>query len=276
LLAQTVRSLLAARAVPAELIIIDQSDAPNAELRALVPPDGTRVRYEHLDRAGASLARNTGAALASSEWLLFLDDDLTVDPGWLAAVVDELTECGPETVVTGQVREAAGAAGKFAPSCAAGESRVLSRGRIPRDVLSSGNMGLHRVAFQRAGGFDDRLGPGTRFPAAEDNDLGLRLLELGYSILFLPQALAWHHAWRNEGDVFSLQWRYGLGQGAFYAKHLRAGRGFIWRRALRDVLRPVRSFPERFRSRRLRRLFGDLAYAAGVLVSLTLWTAVCR
>src|SRR5205823_6583384 len=87
----------------------------------------------------------------------------------------------------------------------------------------------------RVGDFDDDLGPGARFPASEDSDLGFRLLEAGYHIHYIPEAVLYHRAWRSNSDYLPLRWSYGVGRGAFYAKHLRLDDRYIMRRMIRDV-----------------------------------------
>jgi GT2 family glycosyltransferase len=90
-------------------------------------------------------------------------------------------------------------------------------GRIWDDVLYPMNMAMARATARRIGGFDERLGSGTSFPA-EDNDYGYRALEIGCTIAYVPEAVVWHRAWRT--DLLRLRWQYGRGQGAFFAKHL--------------------------------------------------------
>jgi hypothetical protein len=68
-------------------------------------------------------------------------------------------------------------------SDAAGRRRTghLSR-RVDRDPLITLNMGMHQEVVALAGGFDERLGPGTPYPAGEDNDFGFRALEAGCTV----------------------------------------------------------------------------------------------
>lgn len=270
LLFDTVQAILSRTHVPAELIIVDQSRIPDSELGALAAPHGCQVRYVHSPWPGASAARNLGARLSTQDVLVFLDDDLIVEPAWLWAFVSGLRREGPGAVLTGQVLEAT-EEGAFAPSCTVSSDRAVYSGLVPRDILSSGNMAIRRADLVDAGGFDERLGPGTRYPAAEDNDLGFRLLRSGCRIVYVPEAMAWHRAWRAAGDLVRVQWRYGVGQGAFYAKNSSAASRFIAHRTIYDLVRPVRSLPERLRSRRLRRVLGDLAFSAGVLRGMAGW-----
>jgi GT2 family glycosyltransferase len=89
--------------------------------------------------------------------------------------------------------------------------------------------------FDKVGLFDERLGPGTSFPAAEDNDLGYRLLEQGYCICYVPEAVVYHRAWRSERESLSLEWRYGVGRGAYYAKHMSWRDPYMFSRMVHDM-----------------------------------------
>jgi hypothetical protein len=55
--------------------------------------------------------------------------------------------------------------------------------------------------------------------------------------VFDPDLLVHHVAWRPSSELANILTRYARGQGAFYAKYLLQGDGFIARRALRDLMR---------------------------------------
>ena len=140
----------------------------------------------------------------------------------------------------------------------------MYEGRVGADVLIPINMAMYRSAVEEVGGFDERLGPGTPFPGAEDNDLGFRLLESGYRIIYVPEAVIWHRAWRNSSDYFALRWSYAVAQGGFYAKNLNWRDRYIIGRAAGEVRRRLSRLPARVRWRELRMGLGDLVYLAGL------------
>ena len=98
-------------------------------------------------------------------------------------------------------------------------------------------MAMYRSAIDCIGGFDERLGPGTCFPAAEDNDLGFRLLEAGFHIIYDPASVLYHRSWRTEKDYLPLRWGYGRGQGAYYARYLSLQDRHMIARMSLDVVR---------------------------------------
>jgi GT2 family glycosyltransferase len=275
LLRDTVRSILDGDEVPAELVVLDQSDAPVPGLPALAGGRPCEVRHVPSRTVGLGRARNEGIAAARHDLLAFIDDDMWVDPHWWGALVRALAAAGERAVVTGRVLAAPPeVAGGIAPSIMDGEERRVYRGRLGQDVLAAGNMALPRRALEEIGPFDERLGAGGRFPSSEDNDFGFRLLRAGWSIVYEPAAVLYHRAWRTKGDFPRVRWCYGLGQGAFYAKHLRNDRSLLGRFG-GDLARQARKLPARLRERELRLMASDLAYAAGLLAGMAGW-AVAR
>lgn len=262
-LLDTVASVLGGDRVPAELLVVDQSDRPSDGLVDRVER-GCRVRYLWRPGRGLSRALNLGIDAAEHDVLAFTHDDVLVTPEWLAALVDALREAGPAAVVTGRVLAGAPErAGGVVPTLKEDPRPATYAGRVGEDVLFPLNMAMHRDAVRRVGLFDERLGPGTFFPGAEDNDFGLRLLEAGLSILYRPEAALYHRAWR--ADYMSLRFDYGRGQGAFYAKHLDLRDRYMLRRLLAECRGGVGGV---VRGRAAR---GNLAYLGGMLVGALGW-----
>jgi GT2 family glycosyltransferase len=282
MLGRAVSSILAGTALPAELVIVDQSDAPHPALRDLRLPRGPAIRHVHSASRGLARARNEAARLAQGRVLVFTDDDVLVDRSWLARLVSALEAAGENVVVTGRV--VAGepeVEGAFAPSLKGGDVARVYRGRVRDDPLVSANMALPRILFERLGGLDPRLGVGTAFPGGEDNDFGFRALESGCAIVYVPDAVVVHRAWRPAADQYLRQrWGYGRGQGAFLAKHLGRDGRFIGRRiagsvtrvtarALRRLIAPHGSAPQG----RWRTAAGELVLAAGIVSGTIAWLA---
>ncbi len=270
LLAEAIASILAGTQVPDELIIVDQSDTASPALAALKSERGCDIRYVWTRSVGLSRANNTGIAAARHEVLVFTHDDVWVERAWFETIVRAALDAGPRGVVTGQVKPtAARTPGGFAPSAKVDDAPAVYAGRLNVDVLYPLNMALPRSAFAEVGGFDERLGPGTPFPGAEDSDLGFRLLEAGYRIHYVPAAVIYHRAWRTARDYLPLRWAYGCARGAFFVKHTNRRDWHMLRRMARDVLR-LRDFPWRV-VRERRRACGDVALAGGILYGAVRW-----
>ena len=72
---------IAACPVAAEVVVVDNDPAGSAALVPLPP----FARYLHAPQPGVAHARNAGVAAARGAHVIFLDDDETPEPGWLAA-----------------------------------------------------------------------------------------------------------------------------------------------------------------------------------------------
>jgi GT2 family glycosyltransferase len=276
LLRDTVASILEGTRVPDEIVIIDQGGSA-AELIAELDHPTCEIRYVASTTKGVTRARNEAVAAARHDAIVIVDDDVLVRPDWLEEMLAALEQGGERTVVTGRVLAGEREAGAGpAVSVKADEERRLYAGRIGVDVLFSNNMALHRGATRDVGPWDERLGPGARYASADDNDYGFRLLEAGYRIQYAPAATVVHRAWRGGRALRRVNWQYGRGQGAFYAKHASLrDLHMLWR--LGDLLR---EYVVRVVRRPLRRRslggHGDLIYTAGVLSAFAQWLLVER
>jgi GT2 family glycosyltransferase len=131
-------------------------------------------------------------------------------------------------------------------------------------------MAAFRSAFEKVGGFDERLGPGTPFYAADDNDLGFRLLEAGYRIVYVPEAVVYHRAWRPGREYLPMRWKYGVAKGGYYAKYLSLKDGYMLRRMVYDIGHRILGFPVRLLTNR-RLAYGDPVYILGILRGTMQW-----
>lgn len=92
------------------VIIADNDHAPSARdlVDALRPQLPFAVTYVHAPAANICVARNTCLDHAEAEFVAFIDDDETVTPGWLVALVERAGATGAAAVL-GPVRAVYGA-----------------------------------------------------------------------------------------------------------------------------------------------------------------------
>ena len=219
---ETVRSILAARRVPREIVVVDQSTAPQPELEGLGAERGCELRYVRSATSGLSRARNIGLRVASQEAVVILDDDMLVQPDSLELLLAGRGDQGAQVVTTGRLLAAPPERPGLSQPPGALVTRTepeVFRGRQPRQVVPGPNVALPRELMLAIGGYDERLGAGTRFPGAEDHDLSMRLLDAGCEVRHVPEAVVLHRSWRARRDVVRLRWGYARGVGGFYAKH---------------------------------------------------------
>lgn len=95
LLEQTLRALLAQTALPSEVLVVDASDEECFEsngtlVRQLATAAPVPISQVKAARAGAAPQRNQGVAAARQPHLLFLDDDILMEPACLALMLEAL------------------------------------------------------------------------------------------------------------------------------------------------------------------------------------------
>ena len=150
---------------------------------AAVRRDHPEVRVVELERnVGFGAAVNRGAAQGEGEAIVLVNDDVELEDGALAALLEPLTDPGIGMVAgltTIPGTELVDAFGIELDVTLAAYNRLRRQGAdAPPGLLlgpSGGLAAYRRTAFEQAGGFDERF-----FAYGEDVDLALRLRALGW------------------------------------------------------------------------------------------------
>jgi GT2 family glycosyltransferase len=83
------------------------------------------------------------------------------------------------------------------------------------------NFAARRRLFDLVGGFDEILGGGGPLRSSQDYDFAYRTWTGGSTILLSPDVRMYHDGRREEDEWPALNNSYGIGDGAFFAKHVR-------------------------------------------------------
>jgi glycosyltransferase involved in cell wall biosynthesis len=176
-----------------EVIVIDDgsSDGTHDLLKNYHSP--FRIQYLRQANSGTGAARRNGVAHASGEYLLLMNDDTICDHDLLEQHLYTQTKYG---------RERWAVLGNFEYPAEA-RQRALTRYfcvepfMFPQVTMQAGcpygyshfitcNLSVRRDAVVEAGSFD------STYKLSEDTELGIRLYEMGYRILYHPEAHAIH------------------------------------------------------------------------------------
>jgi len=224
MLERAVRSALAT-SPGTPVLVIDQSEAPTLPEAVRAAIHAGLVEYHRDERVGASRARNLALHLACTDAVVFVDDDCELDPGAVDALLAALTQADDIAITFGSVTAAwpTGLDG-FIPGYVPSTPAVL-RGRLAklRDRGIGACMVVRREMAIAAGGFDERLGPGTPLASCEEGEFAYRVLRAGYAIAHAPAAHVRHYGYRAavEGPHYAFETYRGIG--ASFALHLRRG-----------------------------------------------------
>lgn len=213
---------------------------------------------------GFAHAVNVGVAQARADWVLILNNDVSIGPEWLGTLVDEaarrdawfatgklVTPCRPEILD-----------GAYDAICRGGTPWHCGHGR-PDGALWNETRTVHltpmaallvrRALFERVGLLDEAFGM-----YLEDVDFGLRCAAAGYEGIYVPEATgthegsatlgAWHKATvrrmaRNQMLLVKKhfcgapRWPIVVAQLLWGLMALRRGAGWSWIRGRVDGLR---------------------------------------
>jgi GT2 family glycosyltransferase len=229
-LRRCVSAILAGSVLPSEIVIVDQSadEATATMVEAANWADRLPIRYLRQSRLGLAASRNLAIEHASQPIVAFTDDDCVPDSGWLATLLAAFEDGDSPDVVTGAVLPLEAENGALHPvSTRTCRTRALYRGRsLPWAVGTGGNAAVRRDWLERVGGFDERLGAGSRGQSAEDLELFYRLLRGGAVVRYEPDAVVFHEQQTVDARIRRTQ-AYAFGMGTLCAMWARQRDGYV-------------------------------------------------
>ena len=191
------------------IVVLDGcNDGSREMLQGFSSSQGPRLLILEQPSAGPAAARNRGCAAAGGEIIVFLDDDVRASP--LLLLEHAKVHCHDDRVVT---------IGTMMPppdfqrpiwihweeQMLLKQYEAMIRGYYPATYRQffTGNAGVARRWLEASGGFD------ITFRRAEDVELAARLAALGLNFVFLPQAEAYHYAYRSYQAWYHAHYAYG-------------------------------------------------------------------
>lgn len=187
-----------------EIIVVD--DASTDETRELIGPiEG--VRYaRNSSQLGFLRSCNLGAGLARGEFLVLLNNDTVLLPGWLDALrntFNDFEDCGLAgsklLYPDGRLQEAGGIVWRDGSGLNVGRLQDPAKPEFcyARDVdyCSGASLMLPRKFWNELGGFDEAFAPAYY----EDTDLAFRLRRAGRRVLYQPLSKVIHFEGVSSG-----------------------------------------------------------------------------
>jgi GT2 family glycosyltransferase len=180
-LAQQLESLSRQTAQPFETVIADNGSTDDSIAIARSFADRMNVVVvDASERRGQSFARNTGARMATGDYLLFLDQDDEVDPGYVAAMASALERA---ELVAARLDGT-----KLNPGWRGNARTLPQTEQLPRSPFPwayGGTLGIRKGTFARLGTFAEDLG----VHAGEDVEFGWRADKEGVDLTFVRDAV---------------------------------------------------------------------------------------
>jgi GT2 family glycosyltransferase len=187
-----------------EVHVADHTEEHDPETKAYLADLPEGFEHHELDEGGLCEARNHGIQVSRGKVVLFVDDDVRLDEGFLAAHTGAYDDSAVGAVA-GQVRSPH--VSETVDTDPIG--RVTWYGRIrmrlhatrPGEVEQGRgcNMSFRRDLLEAIGGFD------TELSYRDESDAFYRIRELGYIVRFVPEAGLYHREYDEGGTVFGSQ-----------------------------------------------------------------------
>lgn len=200
-----------------EVIVIEDGSSVTCEHVVKRYEQQLNIRYFNKPNSGPGQTRNYGAERSSGEYLLILDSDCILPPGYLAAIEEELKR-KPADAFGGPDR----AHDSFTSTQKAINYAMTSffttggiRGgkkKMDKFYPRSFNMGLKADVYRALGGF-------SKMRFGEDIDLSIRIFKGGYSCRLFPEAWVWHKRRTDLKKFFKQVYNSGIARINLYKKY---------------------------------------------------------
>ena len=206
-----IQSVMASSYQNFEIILVDNAstDGSVAALRARYPDISTIENQENLGVAGGRNSGFRAAVARGHEYILSLDNDAKIAPTMIEALVAiaETDPCigilGPKTYDAEHTNVIQCTGGQITYTqnvCAERGAGEEDRGQYDQmgevDYFPGCGFMAHREVFERLDFVDESFyGYGH-----EDTDFGVRTRQLGYRIVYVPEAVMWHQGSATIGS----------------------------------------------------------------------------
>jgi GT2 family glycosyltransferase len=191
----------------AEIVVVDASEGRLDRIRQR---HGSAVRWVRFrsppgQRVSIPHQRNAGVRAARGETIVFTDAGCRPEPDWLTRLVHPLRH--DEQVTAGLALTACGEDGLY------GRAAELARASRYLAECPTINLAFRREAFDAVGGFDERFAYGS------DVDFSWRLVDAGYRIRSVPEAVVRRSDWGTWRRQLRRSFAYGRARARLYRKH---------------------------------------------------------
>ena len=208
--AAVIESCLRSVAGAGEIIVVDNASADDtaARIRSIAPQ--ARIIANTVNQ-GFGRANNQGAALATGEFIFFLNPDSDVTPGSIASLVAaadahrEAVLLGPQ-ILNRNGRVVISHDADLPSRLAMGAARDRFPAQLPEGECCVGFLSGAAIVARRTElptpPFDERI-----FLFFEDDDLCLRLRQADRALLYVPGAVVRHLGGQASRPSLRLSWR---------------------------------------------------------------------
>ena len=200
-----------------EVLVVEDGSSVSCESVVDKYAEALNLHYFYKANSGPGQTRNYGAERSHGEYLIVLDSDCVLPPGYLEAVEAELRRepadafGGPDRAHESftSVQKAINYAmtSFFTTGGIRGGKKKMDK-FYPRSF----NMGIRREVYQALGGF-------SKMRFGEDIDFSIRIFKAGYRCRLFPEAWVWHKRRTDWRKFFKQVYNSGIARINLYKKY---------------------------------------------------------
>ncbi|MDR2811007.1 MAG: glycosyltransferase [Tannerellaceae bacterium] len=200
-----------------EVIVVEDGSEDKSESVVTLYKDKLEIVYYDIPNGGPGQARNYGAANATGEYVVALDSDCILPPGYIASLCAELEATnadafgGPDRASENftNIQKAINYSmtSFFTTGGIRGGGKELDA-FYPRSF----NMGIRRSVFESLGGF-------SRMRFGEDIDFSIRIYDAGYKVCLFSSAWVYHKRRTDWKKFYRQVYNSGIARINLYKKY---------------------------------------------------------
>lgn len=200
-----------------EILIVDDGSLIDLRPTTELFTESLNIQFFRKDNSGPGLSRNYGARRAKNDWLVFVDSDVIVEKDYIKNIKKNIDENSCDAF--GGADKAHRGFNLMQKAISYSMTSVFTTGGIRGSKKSitkfqprSFNMGVRKLAFEKAGGFSEmRVG--------EDPDLSMTLWEKGFTTAFFDDIGVYHKRRVDFGKFSKQVYQFGCARPILNRRH---------------------------------------------------------
>ncbi|WP_297233911.1 glycosyltransferase [Prevotella sp.] len=201
-----------------EVIIVEDGSSVTCEKVCNGYKATLDIHYFMKENSGPGQSRNYGVARAKGEYVIILDSDVVLPPGYIESVSDELEKApadafgGPDKAHSSFTDIQKAISYSMTSFFTTGGIRGSKKKKLDKFYPRSFNMGVRRDVYNKLGGF-------SKMRFGEDIDFSIRIFKAGCKCRLFPESWVWHKRRTDFRKFFRQVYNSGIARINLYKKY---------------------------------------------------------
>lgn len=201
-----------------EVIIVEDGSSVTCEKVCNGYKATLDIHYFMKENSGPGQSRNYGVARAKGEYVIILDSDVVLPPGYIESVSDELEKApadafgGPDKAHSSFTDIQKAISYSMTSFFTTGGIRGSKKKKLDKFYPRSFNMGVRRDMYNKLGGF-------SKMRFGEDIDFSIRIFKAGCKCRLFPESWVWHKRRTDFRKFFRQVYNSGIARINLYKKY---------------------------------------------------------